>query len=63
MYHANVNVNTILENENVGVIVKIRYNTLYAKIIVFGILMYVLVKMIDMQEVILKIQWLRVMKL
>ena len=63
MYHANVNVNTILENVNVGVIVKTRYNTLYAKIIVFGILMYVLVKMIDMQEVLLKIQWLRVMKL
>ena len=54
--HANVNVNSIVENVtlikigitiNVGVNVKIRQD-LYAKKIIFSILLHILVKMIDM---------------
>ena len=56
MYHTNVNVNSIVENVtlikigitiNVGVNVKIRQD-LYAKKIIFSILLHILVKMIDM---------------
>ena len=54
--HTNVNVNSIVENVtlikigitiNVGVNVKIRQD-LYAKKIIFSILLHILVKMIDM---------------
>ena len=54
--HANVNVNSIVENVtlikigiaiNVSVNVKIRQD-LYAKKIIFSILLHILVKMIDM---------------
>ena len=56
MYHTNVNVNSIVENVtlikigitiNVGVNVKIRQD-LYAKKIIFSILLHIHVKMIDM---------------
>ena len=56
MYHTNVYVNSIVENVtlikigitiNVGVNVKIRQD-LYAKKIIFSILLHILVKMIDM---------------
>ena len=56
MYHTNVYVNSIVENVtlikigitiNVSVNVKIRQD-LYAKKIIFSILLHILVKMIDM---------------
>ena len=62
MYHANVNVNLMLESVirinnvtmiNVDVSVK---NIVYVKKIIFGILLYVVTKMANIQQVLLTIQ-------
>ena len=56
IYHANVNVNVMLENvipsksrivKNVDVSIKIRKNIMHAKSAISGILEYVLAKMVN----------------
>ena len=60
MYHANVNINSTVENVtqiksgttiNVGVTIKIRQNIICAKKIILGMLLHVVVKMVNIQEV------------
>ena len=49
---------------NIGVSVKLQKKHLVCvEKAIFGILLHVVVKMVNMQEVLLTIQWLRVMKL
>ena len=72
IYQANVNVNLMVKNVsqiksettiNVGVGVKTWKNIMCAKKITFGILLHVFVKMVNMTELLLVIQWLCVIKL
>ena len=65
MYHANVNVNLIVENVaniksvitiNVGVSGKIQQNTMFTKNTILRILLHVVVKMENMQDVLFTIQ-------
>ena len=65
MYHANVNVNLIVENVaniksvitiNVGVSVKIQQNIMFTKNTILRILLHVVVKMENMQDVLFAIQ-------
>ena len=65
MYHANVNVNLIVENVaniksvitiNVGVSVKIQQNIMFTKNTILRILLRVVVKMENMQDVLFTIQ-------
>ena len=72
MYQANVNVNLMVKNVsqiksettiNVGVGVKTWKNIMCAKKMTFGILLHVFVKMVNMTELLLVIQWLCVIKL
>ena len=65
MYHANVNVNLIVENVaniksvmtiNVGVSVKIQQNIMFTKNTILRILLHVVVKMENMQDVLFTIQ-------
>ena len=65
MYHANVNVNLIVENVaniksvitiNVGVSVKIQQNIMFTKNTILRILLQVVVKMENMQDVLFTIQ-------
>ena len=65
MYHANVNVNLIVENVaniksvitiNVGVSVKIQQNIMFTKNTILRILLHVVVKMEKMQDVLFTIQ-------
>ena len=65
MYHANVNVNLIVENVaniksvitiNVGVSVKIHQNIMFTKNTILRILLHVVVKMENMQDVLFTIQ-------
>ena len=65
MYHANVNVNLIVENVaniksvitiNVGVSVKIQQNIMFTKNTILRILLHVVVKMENMQGVLFAIQ-------
>ena len=62
MYYANVNVNLMAENEiqikseiiiNVDVNIK---NIIYVKKIIFAILLYIFVKMVNIQQVLLTIE-------
>ena len=70
MYHANVNVNLIVENVaniksvitiNVGVSVKIQQNIMFTKNTILRILLHVVVKMENMQDVLFTIQRLLLM--
>ena len=63
MYHENVNVSLMIENVTQIKSAKIQKNIMCAKKIILGILLHVLLKMVDMQEVLLTIQLLHVMKL
>ena len=65
MYHANVNVNLVVENVaniksvitiNVGVSVKIQQNIMFTKNTILRILLHVVVKMENMQDVLFTIQ-------
>ena len=65
MYHANVNVNLIVENVaniksvitiNVGVSVKIQQNIMFTKNTILRILLHVVVKTENMQDVLFTIQ-------
>ena len=64
MYHANVNVNLMVENliqfksrKNVNATVKIQKNIMHAKKNIFGILLlHVVVKMANIYQVLLTIQ-------
>ena len=65
MYHANVNVNLIVENVaniksvitiNVGVSVKIQQNIMFTKNTILRILLHVVVKMENIQDVLFTIQ-------
>ena len=71
-YHVNVNVNLMVENVtriksgiiiNVFVSAKIQKNIMHAKRIIFGILLHVVVKMLNIYQLLLTIQLLRVIKL
>ena len=67
IYHANVNVNFLIENIiqnksgkiiNIDVSVK---NIIYVKKIMFGILLHVVVKLVDIEQILRMIQGLGVM--
>ena len=62
MYHANVNVSLIVKNvawmkseitTSVGISMKMQKKIVYRKKVIFGILQYVVAKMVNMQEVLM----------
>ena len=72
MHHGNININLMVENVtqiksgimvSVGVNVRIHKSIICVKNIILEMLLHVPVKMVDMKEVLLIIQWLSVMKL
>ena len=72
MDHANVNVNLMVENVikikseitiNIGVSAKSQKNVICAKKIIFGILLHVVVKMVNIEQVLLTSQLLGEMTL
>ena len=65
MYRANLNVNLMVENAtqiksgitiNVGVTAKIQKNIMHVKKIIFQIMLHLVMKMADIQKVLLTIQ-------
>ena len=68
MYHANLNVNLVVENViqiKSGIMINADVTTknIFVKRIIFGILLHVVAKVVNVQQVILTIHRLRVMKL
>ena len=68
MYHVNVNVNLILENIiqiKSGIVINVDASAKNIKCLknIFGILLHVAAKIVNIQQVVLTIQWLRLMKL
>ena len=69
MYHANLNVNLMIENviqiknETMINVDSSTKNIIYVKKITFEILLHVAAKMVDIQQVLLAIHWFHVIKL
>ena len=59
MYHGNVNVNLLVENViqmKSGIMINVDVGAKYVKIYIFGILLHVVAKIINIQQVLFMIQ-------
>ena len=69
IYHANVNINLMVESViqmKSGIMINVNAsakNIAYVKKFIFGILLHVVAKIVSILQGLLMIQWLRVMKL